>query len=119
MGPNQSYPVKDALSVSKACSSERTHLHLHERRRKAPDCLDQGTARKERLEKQIPSCSLENTKIQSQLREKDNLIEILAVQEGQEDLFSGHIPPTSSAWKKIVDQLTMENARLKRQKRES
>ena len=65
--------------------------------------------------------NLENTKLQSQLREKDDLIEILerhAVQEGQENLFfSSHIPPTSGAWKKIIDQPTVENAQLKRQKR--
>ena len=66
--------------------------------------------------------SLENAKIQKQLREKDDLIKILeqhATQVKQEDVFfSSHIPPASGALKRIINQLTLENARLKRQKGE-
>ncbi|XP_050902226.1 uncharacterized protein LOC127112144 [Lathyrus oleraceus] len=70
-------------------------------------------------------------KMDQQLKEKDDLIEILEQQvvkkqEEQEGLLlakvqSFHeyskIPPTLGAWKGIVDKLMIENAQLKRQKR--
>ncbi|XP_050898392.1 uncharacterized protein LOC127105264 [Lathyrus oleraceus] len=70
-------------------------------------------------------------KMEQQLKEKDDLIEILEQQavkkqEEQEGLLLSKvqpfheyssIPPTSGAWKGIVDKLMIENAQLKRQKR--
>ncbi|XP_050916653.1 uncharacterized protein LOC127131791 [Lathyrus oleraceus] len=70
-------------------------------------------------------------KMEQQLKEKDDLIEILEhqvvkKQEEQEGLLISrvqpfheysNIPPTSGAWKGIVDKLMIENAQLKRQKR--
>ncbi|XP_050908683.1 uncharacterized protein LOC127122385 [Lathyrus oleraceus] len=69
-------------------------------------------------------------KMEQQLKEKDDLIEILEPQvvkkhEEQECLLLSKvqpfleyssIPPTSGAWKGIVDKLMIENAQLKRQK---
>jgi hypothetical protein len=70
-------------------------------------------------------------KMEQQLKEKDDLIEILEQQavkkqEEQEDLLLSkvhpfheysNIPLTSGAWKGIIDKLMVENAKLKRQKR--
>lgn len=70
-------------------------------------------------------------KMEQQLKEKDDLIEILeqqAVNKNEQQkvllLSKVHpfheyssIPPTSGAWKGIVDKLMIENAQLKRQKR--
>ncbi|XP_050889168.1 uncharacterized protein LOC127094371 [Lathyrus oleraceus] len=72
-----------------------------------------------------------NMKMEQQLKEKDDLIEILEQQavkkhEEQEGLLLSKvrpfheyssIPPTSGAWKGIIDKVTIENAQLKRQKR--
>ena len=67
------------------------------------------------------SLGRENAELQKELKEKAILIEILersVTKERQEvSLFADHIPPTSGAWKSIVDQLTLENAQLKKQKR--
>ena len=67
------------------------------------------------------SLGRENAELQKELKEKADLIEILersVTKERQEvSLFTDHIPPTSGAWKSIVDQLTLENAQLKKQKR--
>ena len=67
------------------------------------------------------SLGRENAELQKELKEKADLIEILercVIKERQEvSLFAGHIPPTSGAWRAIVDQLTLENAQLKKQKR--
>ena len=64
---------------------------------------------------------MENAELHKELKEKADLIEILercVTKERQEvSLFAGHIPPTSGAWKTIVDQLTLENSQLKKQKR--
>ncbi|XP_050878241.1 uncharacterized protein LOC127082062 [Lathyrus oleraceus] len=70
-------------------------------------------------------------KMEQQLKEKDDLIHILEQQavkkqEEQEGLLISkvqpfheysNIPPTSGAWKGIIDKLMVENAQLKRQKR--
>ena len=67
------------------------------------------------------SLDVENAELQKELKEKADLIKILercVTKERQEvSLFTSQIPPTSGAWKTIVDQLTLENAQLKKQKR--
>jgi hypothetical protein len=67
------------------------------------------------------SLGRENAELQKELKEKAVLIEILersVTKERQEvSLFTSHVPSTSGAWRSIVDQLTSENAQLKKQKR--
>ena len=67
------------------------------------------------------SLGRENAELQKELKEKVVLIEILerSVTKERQDvsLFTSQIPPTSGAWKSIIDQLTSENAQLKKQKR--
>ena len=64
---------------------------------------------------------MENIELQKELKEKSDLIEILeryvTKEEPGDPFFVNHIPPTSGAWKSIVDQLTQENTQLKKQKR--
>ena len=82
-----------------------------------------GKAHRERKawRNKYQSLGMENAELQKELKEKVDLIEILercVTKERQEvSLFASHIPPTSGAWKSIVDQLTLENAQLKKQKR--
>ena len=60
------------------------------------------------------SLGRENAELQKELKEKRVLIEILerSVTKERQDvsLFTSQIPPTSGAWKSIIDQLTSENA---------
>src|SRR3954469_6990619 len=112
MGTRQSIQAQDAISTSRTYSPKEPIYLFSTDVEKLQEALNKVCQERNAWRNKYRIVNTENVDIHNILRRKDELLEVLDRQVTQTSL-SHHIPPAS--W--IIDQLTSENAQLKKQKK--